>query len=182
MAVSNAPGGSAAGAEDLGKTLFSRLTNAGIKTSFLNRQYRCHPVMGTLASELFYSSGLINGVTEGQRGPRVKNWPPLMFLDSSGGRESIQANGSIVNQEEARFITYLVTGLIRGGVDPNEIGVICLYRAQVSQIKDGLSGLSAEKNIIIVSVCRSSSPSSFAASPNRLNVALTRAKRHLVVV
>jgi superfamily I DNA and/or RNA helicase len=40
----------------------------------------------------------------------------------------------------------------------------------------------AEKNIIIVSVCRSSSPSSFVSSPQRMNVALTRAKRHLVVV
>ena len=29
-------------------------------------------------------------VTAEQRGARVKDWPPLMFLDSSGGKETIQ--------------------------------------------------------------------------------------------
>jgi hypothetical protein len=42
-----------------------------------------------------------------------------------------QEGGSFVNQQEARFITYLVTQLIRGGVEAREIGVICLYKAQV---------------------------------------------------
>jgi hypothetical protein len=45
---------------------------------------------GSLASELFYSGGLINGVSAEDRLPRIKNWPPLMFLDSAGGRESVQ--------------------------------------------------------------------------------------------
>ena len=42
-------GGATAGVQtpgDLSKTLFTRLANTGITTSFLTRQYRCHPVAG----------------------------------------------------------------------------------------------------------------------------------------
>jgi superfamily I DNA and/or RNA helicase len=50
----------------------------------LKRQYRCHPVLGTLASDLFYEGKLINGVTEQDRRALVEGWPPLLFFNSAG--------------------------------------------------------------------------------------------------
>ena len=99
-----------------------------------------------------------------------------------------------------------------------QIGVICLYKAQVHSLvdmlskEDGLEGTAGllvklrtlisffcicdifdpqvstvdafqggEKEIIIVSCCRTESLG-FITSPNRMNVALTRARRHLILV
>jgi superfamily I DNA and/or RNA helicase len=88
-----------------------------------------------------------------------------------------------------------------------EIGVISFYGAQKRLIKRGLAGVGVplkintvdrfqgmERNIIIVSTVRSSTQtvfggkikpnrdSGFAKSPQRLNVALSRGKRLLIVV
>ena len=74
--------------------------------------HRCHPVLGTLASDLFYQSKLINGVTNEARRPLVKDWPALMVFNSSGSKEELQQTGSIANLQEARFIVYLVSQLV----------------------------------------------------------------------
>lgn len=85
-----------------------------------------------------------------------------------------------------------------------EIGVISFYAAQRGKLREGLKGLKTplkintvdrfqgmERNIVIVSTVRaqrrsgSTQPnrdSGFAKSPNRLNVALSRARRLLIVV
>lgn len=85
-----------------------------------------------------------------------------------------------------------------------EIGVISFYAAQRRKLREGLKGVKTplkvntvdrfqgmERNIVIVSTVRaqrrlgSTQPntnSGFAKSPNRLNVALSRARRLLIVV
>ena len=179
----------------LSKTLFSRLANTGVEPVLLKRQYRCHPVLGTLASDLFYDSKLVNGVSVQDRSPLVKNWPALLFFNSSG-REAQQNGGSFANVQEADFIIWLVKSLSENGVSGGKIGIICFYKAQEIHIREALqtadsgcgvqvSSVDAfqggEKEIIIVSCCRTSGLG-FTASRNRMNVAITRARRHLVVV
>jgi hypothetical protein len=182
--------------DDLGKTLFSRLANTGIAPIFLKRQYRCHPLLGTLASDLFYDSKLVNGVTEEDRRPLVKNWPALVYFDSTGSREEQHHSGSFGNVQEAQVIVTLVSQLLKNGLPGSDIGVICLYKAQETRIVESLSNIEGcssvqvstvdafqggEKEIIFVSCCRTSGLG-FTASPNRMTVAITRARRHLVVV
>ena len=123
---------------DLSKTLFTRLANTGVEPILLKRQYRCHPVLGTLASELFYESKLINGVTAEDRRALVKGWPALLFFNSSGGREEQQNSGSFANMQEAQFIVSLVSQLLDNGLQGCEVGVICLYKAQEAHIRDAL--------------------------------------------
>lgn len=186
---------------DLSKTLFSRLTNCGIEPTMLRTQYRCHPTIGSAASDLFYSGCLINGSTQDARSALIKGIPPLLFVDTDGSRESMQENGSYVNSEEARFCSWLVASVISKGLDSSQIGVICAYKAQVDAIQNALEGAETqarcslsgvqvstvdafqggEKDIIVVSSCRTESLG-FLKSHNRMNVAITRARRHLILV
>ena len=41
--------------------------------------------------------------------------------------------GSFANVQEARFIVYLVSSLLNGGLAGSDMGVICLYKAQASR-------------------------------------------------
>ena len=76
------------------------------------------------------------------------------------------------------------------------MGIIALYKSQASLIErllntdktlssvqvstvDAFQG--AEKDVIILTVCRTDQLG-FSVSPKRLNVAITRAKRHLIVL
>ena len=77
---------------------------SGVEPVLLKRQYRCHPILGTLASDLFYEGRLVNGVTVEQRRPLVKGWPALLFFDSSGAREEQLSSGSFANEQESRFV------------------------------------------------------------------------------
>lgn len=104
----------------------------------LKRQYRCHPILGSLASDLFYESRLMNGVTEEARSPLVKGWPALLFFNSAGAREQQLNTGSFANVAESRFIVFLVSALLNNGLPGSDIGVICLYKAQEAHIREAL--------------------------------------------
>lgn len=64
-------------------------------------------------------------------------------------------------------------------VDPAATQQVSGYGIQISTV-DAFQG--AEKDIIILSCVRSKQGLGFIDSPNRINVALTRAKHHLIVV
>lgn len=107
-----------------------------------------------------------------------------------------------LNIFEAAVIFYLVSALIyKGGVLPDQIGIICAYRAQVVQLTDLLqfSGVDVntvdqfqgkDKGVIIYSCSKSKDLSKNAENnkhelledKRRLNVAITRAKRKLIIV
>ena len=89
-------------------------------------------------------------------------------------------------------------GALRGcGVEPSQVGVVCLYRAQAALVTRllldaGLDGHTvstvdafqgAERDIIVVSGCRTSASSlGFVGVPTRFNVTITRARHHLLVL
>jgi len=65
-------------------TMFERLSASGVPTLLLRTQYRCHPVLSGLASRLFYSGRLLDGVTRSTTGPLLRLFPPLCIIDYSG--------------------------------------------------------------------------------------------------
>jgi len=81
-------------------------------------------------------------------------------------------------------------------IPKDSIGVICLYRSQKFKIKlmlkkNGIKGIrtstvdafqGGEKDIIILSACRTTNNLSFIENEKRLNVALSRAKNHLIII
>lgn len=204
--------------EGLDKTLFERLTELGNEPVILRTQYRCHPVISSLANKLFYSSNLCDGITHLDRPAVLTGLQPLVFVDVNNGIESYasRSGGSFVNVAECDVVAKIVMGLVGKGVDEGEIGVVALYRGQVEGIESALMSArmygngnvnanamttkkknttpkskvqvstvdafqGAEKSIIILTTVRTKSLG-FIDEERRINVAITRAKHHLILV
>lgn len=181
----------------LSKTMFVRLHETKCPLILLRTQYRLNPQISKISNELFYNSTLLDGVTENDRGPYISNLSPLSFLNVEGN-EVKQFDGSFCNFAEVDAISKLVSILLKFGVAGNDIGLISLYKSQAFKLqkvfsdmnlcsKDGITTSTvdafqgAEREIIIVSTVRTKYVG-FINSPLRLNVTLTRARRHLIIV
>ena len=55
--------------QGLEQTMFDRLLRMGHESTLLRTQYRCHPVISAMASQLFYQDKLMDGVTREERKP-----------------------------------------------------------------------------------------------------------------
>ena len=134
---------------------------------------------------------------------------PLVFVNVSSENER---DGLKISNAEARAVRSVVQGLLVRGIAESDIGIIAPYRAQVANIRRHLfsdydqtswhalssdSPMSVdtvdrfqggERTVIIMSFATTQTPDAtspmrdFLTNPNRLNVALTRAQRKLVVV
>ncbi|NXS52288.1 ZGRF1 protein, partial [Brachypteracias leptosomus] len=183
----------------LEQTLFDRLCLMGHKPVLLRTQYRCHPAISAIANELFYEGNLIDGVSEEERSPLL-DWLPTLCFYSVNGMEQMDRDNSYYNMAEVHFTVKLIQSLIASGIEGSAIGVITLYKAQMCKIQDFLRGVhseafeiksvqvstvdafqGAEKEIIVLSSVRTRQMG-FIDSEKRMNVALTRAKRHLLIV
>ena len=154
-----------------------------------------------LASRLFYGGQLRDGLGDAAaaaRAPLLPGLPTLGFCEVRGAeRVEERDGGSISNGAEAARAVRLL-GALRGcGVEPSQVGVVCLYRAQAALVTRllldaGLDGHTvstvdafqgAERDIIVVSGCRTSASSlGFVGVPTRFNVTITRARHHLLVL
>ncbi|KAL5336569.1 P-loop containing nucleoside triphosphate hydrolase protein [Aspergillus crustosus] len=133
---------------------------------------------------------------------------PLIFWDTQGGDfpekvedEDITKKGTLlgeskINEMEALVVARHVDNLIQAGVRPEDIAVITPYNGQLAVLSqmlrekypglelgsvDGFQG--REKEAVVVSLVRSNSEQEvgFLGEKRRLNVAMTRPKRHLCV-
>lgn len=195
----------------LNKSLFERLIELGVSSTMLLEQYRMHPCIAEFPSRQSYDGLLKNGVTNKNRiAPIGIIWPdfdnPVVFLPVEGG-EIVSADGhSKANPTEAGWVLRIVDSLLTGeDISSSDIGVITPYNGQVRAINDlmessgGLenngkwNGIEVrsvdgyqgrEKEVIVFSAVRSNPEGNvgFLNDSRRLNVALTRAKRGLIVI
>jgi superfamily I DNA and/or RNA helicase len=126
---------------------------------------------------------------------------PLEVWDTAGRgleEETPPGSDSKVNPGEADFCAAEVERLVAAGVAPADVAVIAPYDAQVQRLRQLLSarleeGLEVdtvdgfqgrEKEAVVVSLTRSSEAGElgFLADVRRMNVAITRARKKLVVV
>lgn len=128
---------------------------------------------------------------------------PVEFIDTAGASydETQEDDGaSRFNREEASLVLRRVDALRSAGVAAKDIAVISPYAAQVRLLRemvdakidggeaievdsvDGFQG--REKEAVIISLVRSNSSGEigFLADTRRMNVALTRARRKLIVI
>jgi DNA polymerase alpha-associated DNA helicase A len=136
---------------------------------------------------------------------------PLVFWDTQGGdfpekaedtdgektSRSALLGDSKSNEMEAALVARHVGSLVAAGVHADDIAVVTPYNAQVSLLSsalkerfpgielgsvDGFQG--REKEAVIVSLVRSNPEHEvgFLSERRRLNVAMTRPRRHLCVV
>lgn len=172
----------------------------------LSVQYRMHEQIMGFSSREFYTGKLTADPSAAGRLlsdlPNVASndltTTPLEFIDTAGAGfdETAAADGeSRFNEQEARLVARKVRRLIEAGVEPKQIAVIAPYAAQVRFLRGLLEDVDAEidsvdgfqgreKEAVIVSLVRSNETGEigFLSDVRRMNVALTRAKRKLIVV
>ncbi|KRX44379.1 Regulator of nonsense transcripts 1 [Trichinella sp. T6] len=194
----------------LNQSLFERLVILGNRPIRLQVQYRMHPLLSSLPSNLFYEGTLQNGVTEQERileGVDFR-WPnptvPMFFWCTASQEEISSSGTSFLNRAEAAHIEKIATKFLRSGIRADQIGIITPYEGQRAYIVQHmlLSGplnnklyqeievasvdafQGREKDIILLSCVRSNEHSGigFLNDPRRLNVALTRARYGLIIV
>eukprot|EP00071_Canis_lupus_P035569 XP_022269126.1 protein ZGRF1 isoform X8 [Canis lupus familiaris] len=192
-------GSDAAHENGLEQTLFDRLCLMGHKPVLLRTQYRCHPAISDISNDLFYEGNLVDGISETERGPLLE-WLPTLCFYNIKGPEQIERDNSFHNVAEAAFTLKLIQSLIASGIAGSMIGVITLYKSQMYKLCHLLSAVDfdnpdikavqvstvdafqgAEKEIIILSCVRTRQVG-FIDSEKRMNVALTRGRRHLLIV
>ena len=187
----------------LKRSLFERLVDLGIEPFLLTKQYRMHPSISKFPNKQFYSSKLIDGVNANSRpAPAGLLWPdwenPVAFIPVDGGEVVSPDGTSRENPIEVSWVLKVTNDLLEAGeLTKKDIGIITPYAGQVRAIRnsmdeklddvevrtvDGYQG--REKEVIIFSCVRSNPEGNvgFLAEPRRLNVALTRAKRGLIVI
>jgi ATP-dependent RNA/DNA helicase IGHMBP2 len=172
----------------------------------LTVQYRMHEDIMNFSSREFYEDSLsadesvrchllseLEGVA-----PNELTETPVHFIDTAGASydESLEPEGdSRFNLQEADKVLEKVQALLESGVSATEIAVISPYSAQVRLLRelipnpdmeidsvDGFQG--REKEAVIVSLVRSNRDGEigFLEDVRRMNVALTRARRKLIVI
>jgi len=191
-----------------GLSLFERLAEHDAQTLLrrLDTQYRMHAAIMDFSSLEFYDAELTahESVLAHQLCdlPGVASNPltesPLEFIDTAGGGydEELEPDGeSRRNPREADLVAAKVRTLLEAGVAVGDIGVITPYAAQVRLLRtklavdgleidtvDGFQG--REKEAIVISLVRSNEAGEigFLSDLRRMNVAMTRARRKLIVV
>ncbi|TWU55621.1 AAA domain-containing protein [Rubripirellula reticaptiva] len=197
----------AAGA-GLRESLMQRMVNRDGEEVFrrLTVQYRMNESIMRFSSDMFYDSSLVaDASVKAHRLCDLKGVDttsltetPLMFIDTAGAEfdEELEPDGeSKRNPKEANLVVNLVRELFQAGICANQIAVIAPYAAQVRLLRnrldapeleidtvDGFQG--REKEVVIITMTRSNSIGEigFLADTRRTNVALTRAKRKLIVI
>ena len=172
----------------------------------LTVQYRMHQDIMKFSSQEFYKDSLI--ADESVRAHLLRDLPGLAaneltdnaihFVDTAGASydESAEPDGdSLFNLSEADLVVEKVLALLEAGLSAAEIAVISPYSAQVRLLRerlpqaeleidsvDGFQG--REKEAVIVSLVRSNREGQigFLEDIRRMNVALTRARRKLIVI
>lgn len=194
----------------LSKTLFEKIMRRPQLSEMLDEQYRMNEKIMMFSNKEFYDSKLTanescRGITvfEGDS--------PLEFIDTAGAGFSEKTEPktlSTYNEEEANaVIQYLksymeIVELNSAAHNIESIGIISPYKAQVdsliktlrhSDIPEYVKAITAidtadsfqgrEKDVIIISLTRSNTKGEigFLNDTRRMNVAMTRARRKLVI-
>lgn len=188
-------------AYDLQDTLFESLIEKyPHKSQLLNTQYRMNKILMEFPNSEFYNNNLksdssVNNISLKDISD-VEDDDPLLYIDTcnleKNHEKHLKDSKSIVNHLEARIALKVATDYMKAGVSEKDIGIISPYADQVKLISektdievktvDGFQG--REKEIIIISTVRSNEYGQigFLKDLRRLNVAITRAKRKLIII
>jgi ATP-dependent RNA/DNA helicase IGHMBP2 len=197
--------------EGFGISLFERLAEQHGEeiTRLLDVQYRMNTEIMEFSSQELYEGKLLADRSAADRVladlPGVARneltEKPLLLIDTAGAgySEELEPDGeSRLNREEAAIVARNISALTEAGVVPAAIAVITPYAAQARHVRDllaerGIAGIEVdtvdgfqgrEKEVVIISLVRSNEEREigFLSDIRRMNVALTRARRKLIVI
>ena len=193
----------------LGVSLLEKAIARDRNVHLLDTQYRMHADIMAFPNARFYGGKL--QAHPSVAAAALGDLPPLTFIDTAGrGWEEERSNpeadttgrshASICNPEEAQFTVDRVRELLAAHPQAS-VGVIAPYRAQVTlleellhsdrvaakgrlsiQTVDGFQG--QERDIMVIALTRSNVEGTvgFLSEYRRMNVAMTRARMHLLVI
>ena len=184
---------------------FMRSKSCAERITLLTEQYRMHPDIMAPSSEWFYEGRL-------QASPEMLLHAlpdilrsPWTFIDSAGcgfDEEKEEGSASTFNAAEAEFVLQRTLEILQACPD-FQVGVIAPYRAQVAELMRQFDALGVqagmrervefatvdafqgqERDAIVISLTRSNSEGEvgFLKEYRRTNVAMTRAKHHLLMI
>jgi DNA replication ATP-dependent helicase Dna2 len=193
------------------ESIFSRLARIyPSEINLLNTSYRLNNSLMKIPNTLFYDNLLHSASTTLEDNTRYQGIYHAEILNSEPHKLILHNvfDGNQRSKHEAKLVAELVSDLLQNGVNIKEIGIMSPFRAQVREIKyevkkvlpnslskpfdtllvdtvDGMQG--QERNYIIYSFANSHPLESmrrldFFYSPNRLNVAITRAIKKCFVI
>lgn len=149
-----------------------------VPQTLLREHYRCHPRIISFCNQKFYNDELVI-MTRGEEADK-----PLMAIKTVEGNHKRgnynQRQIDIIKDEILKDINYPL----------DEIGIIAPYNEQVNEIRKQIPGIDVatvhkfqgrEKDVIILSTV-DDQIRDFVDDPNLLNVAVSRAKKKLIVV
>lgn len=197
-----------AAAQGFSTSLMERLLQVyGTKISKrLTIQYRMHEHIMQFSSKQFYENSLL--ADQSVQTHLLRDLPSISsneitetavhYIDTAGASydEEMEPDGdSRFNRNEAQLVSNYFQKLINAGLSPSDIAIITPYSAQVRFIRDMLQAWEIEidsvdgfqgreKEAVIVSLVRSNPDHEigFLEDVRRMNVALTRARRKLIVI
>jgi hypothetical protein len=191
------------GLEDLvNRSLFEQCWDGGLPEDarcLLTIQHRMHPDIASYVSAASYD-GQLEDAPEVQAYDYITRKPfpvALHFVDTEGmrgGRERRGPGGALRNEAEVRVAAQVVRLLDERAPRHLSMAVIAMYAEQVERLRQALgrrrfkrsvkidtvdSFEGREEDIVVISLVRSNERGriGFLRVPNRLNVAISRAKR-----
>jgi len=196
---------------EMNLSLFNRLIESfdGSYT-FLDTQYRMNQEIADISSQMFYENKLktfkhvadqtLDCEFKDDKSDLINSDAPITYIDTKNLDFHEDGTGKgCTNTREAEFVAYLVSVLLENGIKPQEIGVITPYRNHKLNIKNQLENnlvevdtvyrfQGREKDIIIISFCNSGigrlKPflKKFISKESQVNVAITRARKKLIII
>ncbi|RLL65991.1 AAA domain-containing protein [Streptomyces sp. Z26] len=168
-------------------------------TLLLDEHFRCHPDIAAVSNELFYD-GELTVLTDTRVRPSL-NRPALIWSHVPGKAGRPRHGSSWVNDDEIRKVNASVRYLLEQLPDEATIGIVTPFKAQADALREQLGHYDqerlrvgtvhtfqgGERDVMVFSLVAADGMHPGAVSwvsrqVNLWNVAITRARTHLIVV
>ena len=167
----------------------------------LTTQYRMPTVIGSLISSLYYDNELRNGASDDEKQSIISFCNKNICLIDMSNIVEYQENDSdkrVKNEYEASLVVRVISHIRRDeGNEEIEIAVITPYKFQKRVINEALRNSGMDKNvfvntvdafqgdeadIVIYCTTRAKKPTMYFSDFRRVNVALSRTRKNLIII
>ena len=181
-------------------SLFSRLWRKApaSRKAFLAIMRRSRRPIAECISDCFYEKALIPG-RDYYRSPSVRYEISLMWVDSTGTehRTVERAGTTLENPGEIRLVLQTLRQVSQLGIAALSVAVFAFHRGQAESLMQAIEQSQSDLNpniltvdasqggqwdVVILSLARTCGSSGFVGNPNRMNVAISRAKEVCIIV